>query len=112
MTRRIRACILGASLALAACTGKPLPADKADYAGRWRGPGVTLEITADGHARYDRAEGNGRVKIDGPIQGFDGDDFVVGVMVVTTSFDVTAPPTETNGVWTMTVDGVVLTRAP
>jgi hypothetical protein len=112
MTRRIRACTIGASLALAACTAKPLPADKAEYAGRWRGPGVTLEITPEGHAHYDRAEGKGRVQIDGPIKGFDGDDFVVGVMVVTTSFDVTVPPTEANGVWTMTVDGVVLTRAP
>lgn len=103
---------LGAALLLGACSSKPLPPDRVEYAGHWRGPGTELVITLDGRATWQRTSGSGQVKIDGPIQGFDGDDFVVGVMVVKTTFDVTAPPAERDGRWTMTVDGVELTRAP
>jgi hypothetical protein len=105
---------LALSLLLAAssagCQGKPLPADKAAYAGHWRGGGIDLVIGADGGVSYDRVKGASHVEIDGPIMGFDGDDFVVGVMVVKTTFDVTAPPHEEGGAWKMTVDGAELTR--
>jgi hypothetical protein len=98
------------ALSLSGCKGKPLPADKAEYAGHWRGGGVELTITQDGGVSYSRIKGAGHVEISGPIKGFDGDDFVVGVMVVKTTFDVTAPPHEEGGAWKMTVDGVQVTR--
>jgi len=98
------------ALVLVACSAQPLPADKLDYAGHWRGGGIDLEITAEGRAHYRKNEGAGKIEIDGPIAGFDGDDFIVGVMVMKTRFDVTAPPTNMGGYWSMTVDGVELTR--
>lgn len=97
-------------LLASACKGQPLPADKLEYAGQWRGGGVDLVITADGGVSYRKVSGSSTVEINGPIKGFDGDDFVVGVMVVKTGFDVTAPPHEEGGAWKMTVDGVELTR--
>ncbi len=95
---------------MAACSGQPLPADKADYAGHWRGGGIDLTIRAEGHVSYVKLQGKSKTEIEGPLQGWQGDDFVVGVMVVKTKFDVTEPPHEVDGIWTMTVDGVTLTR--
>ena len=99
-----------AALLVSACKAEPLPPDKLDYAGQWRGGGINLVITKDGGVSYDKVSGSGHVEINGPIKGFDGDDFIVGVMVVKTTFDVTAPPHQDGGAWKMTVDGVELTR--
>lgn len=112
MRRRLRCLLPILALALGACTGKPLPAERGDYAGTWRGDGVELRIDPDGTVSYRRQSGNGTVSIDGPLQGFDGDDFVVGVMVVKTTFDVEARPQQQGGRWVMTVDGVELVRDP
>ncbi len=109
MRRRLTALALATAL-LVGCKGQPLPPDKLDYAGHWSGSGIELVIGLDGGVAYERASGTGRVQITGPIQGFEGDDFVVGVMTIKTTFDVTVPPTQQQGTWTMTVDGVVLTR--
>jgi hypothetical protein len=98
------------ALLLAACSAQPLPPDKLDYAGHWRGDGIDLEITAEGQVHYRKNQGGGKVQIDGPVASFDGDDIIVGVMVMKTRFDVTAPPTNMGSYWTMTVDGVELTR--
>lgn len=110
MRRLLPAALLSLVLFTAACKGQPLPADKAEFAGHWRGGGVDLVIQPEGHVRYEKAEGKGRVQVEGPLQGWIGDDFVVGVMVVKTTFKVSEPPHEADGVWTMTVDGVELTR--
>jgi len=99
-------------LAIVACEGQPLPTERGDYAGMWRGDGVELRIDLDGTVSYRRRSGTGTVSIDGPLQGFDGDDFVVGVMVVKTTFDVGAPPQQREGRWVMTVDGAELVRDP
>ncbi len=106
------ALLLTGVFAIACNSAEPLPADRADYEGRWRGDGVTLTITAAGHVSYDRAEGKGRVQVDGPIAGWKGDGFVVGVMTMKTAFEVTAPPHEVGGAWMMTVNGDELLRAP
>jgi hypothetical protein len=107
----LRSTLVAASLLLPACTkAEPLPSDKADYAGQWRGGGMDLLITADGGCAYKRVSGGGSTEVNGPIHHFDGDDFVVKVLFFETVFDVTVPPTETPEGWTMTVDGVALTR--
>jgi hypothetical protein len=98
-----------AMLALAACA-EPLPPDKSNYAGEWRGGSIALLITPDGRAVYERKEGNLSKKLDAPVKEFKGDNFVVGVGFMSTEFVVTAPPHEEHGVWKMTVDGVELTR--
>lgn len=108
---RVRWClaILLSTLLLNGCA-QPLPADRADYAGDWRGNGVSLLITPDGNVVYHREEDGSTVSIDAPLKGFDGDDFEVGIGPLVTRFDVGQPPTEADGEWTMEVDGRMLRR--
>ncbi len=94
-----------AMLAVSACSDPaPLPADKADYAGMWEGDGVRIEITQAARVSYDRRKGAGNEHIEGPIAGWRGDSFVVGVMTQKTTFEVSRPPTEDGGTWTMIVN--------
>lgn len=90
---------------------KPLPPEKNNYVGEWRGMGMYLLILQDGSVKYERVKGGGNVSINAPLKAFDGDDFIVGVAFMTTTFDVTVPPHEVGGVWKMVVDGVELTRS-
>ncbi len=101
---------VAALVAVPACGGIPLPADKSSYAGHWTGENVDLRISPEGRVNYLRSNGSSNTKLNAPLQRFDGEDFVVGVWMITTTFDVTDPPHEVEGVWTMTVDGTVMTR--
>ncbi len=101
--------LLVAAVLLAGCAD-PLPADKLDYAGDWRAPGMSLLILEDGSVAYERIRSGASTSINGPLKEFDGDDFVVGLWVFTTTFDVTEPPHQVNGEWQMVVDGVRLTK--
>jgi hypothetical protein len=96
---------------LAGCTGVPLPPDKAEYAGQWAGPEMWLMISPEGQVAYKRIGERGTVTINGPITRYEGDDFIVGAWVMTSTFAVSnAPWVDEGGVWRMTVDGVELTR--
>jgi hypothetical protein len=94
---------------LAACS-QPVPPAKAAYVGEWRAEKVQLVIRADGYVQYERRSANGRTTINAPIQRFDGDNFVVGVGFVRTTFVVSRPPHREGTRWKMTVDGVELER--
>jgi len=96
-------------VAMAACT-QPLPVDKRDFIGHWRGEGVLLVIQADGHANYARAKDSRRTSITGPAHSFSAKGFKIGIGPLSAPFRVQSPPLETDGAWRMTVDGVVLTR--
>ncbi|ACA88609.1 hypothetical protein [Shewanella woodyi] len=96
-------------LLLSGCA-KPLPEDKLDYVGEWQSSEMGLLILDDGTVAYKRLKGGGSTSINGPLQEFIGDDFVVGVLFMTTTFDVSEPPHEVDGSWKMTVDGVRLTK--
>jgi hypothetical protein len=97
-------------LALGACA-KPVPADKAAYVGEWQRPEMYLLITQDGSVKYKRIKAGATTSVEGPLQGFEGDDFSVGIAMLSTHFDVTAPPHQLkDGSWKMTVDGMELTR--
>ena len=109
MRRLVSATLLSAVLLVSACQAQPLPPDKAEYAGHWRGGGVDLVIYPEGRIEYEKREGKGTVEVSGPI-GWQGDNFVVAVMVVKTKFEVAAPPHQVDGVWMMTVNGIELTR--
>lgn len=98
-------------LLLAAC-GQPVPPEKAAYVGLWQAPQMALLITADGSVRYQRQEGSTTTKVNGPLQGFEADNFKVGLGPLTTTFVVTAPPHADGEVMKMTVDGVELSKAP
>ena len=99
------------SLALLACgEPQPLPADKASYAGTWEGDGVRLKISPTAQVSYDKKKGAGNEHVEGPIAGWREDGFVVGVMTQKTSFDVTAPPHQESGTWTMVINGDTVYR--
>ena len=100
---------LAAALFLSAC-GKPVPAEKAAYVGEWRQPAMYLLITPDGTVKYERLKGGGKTTVEGPLKGFSGDNFDVGLGPIRTTFVVTKPPYEDEGKWKMVVDGVELTR--
>ena len=112
MKGNFRFAALAAALLAAAC-GQPVPADKAAYVGRWvsEAPPMTLLILQEGRVEYERKEGSSSTSIQAPIQGFLGNDFEVGLGFMNTRFVVSEPPHQEDGVWKMTVDGVVLTRA-
>ena len=96
-------------LALVAC-GTPVPPEKTDYVGRWEGPGMQLLITQEGRVEYLKKKGRSSTSIKAPLQRFEGDDFVVGVWRLSTTFDVAMPPYEEDGEWKMVVEGVELTK--
>ena len=105
---RALAALLLASL-LAAC-GQPVPADKAEYVGDWRGKEMRLLITRDGRVEYSRKSGGNTTSVNAPLQGFEGDNFVAGVGFLRTTFVVSKPPYRVGAAWKMVVDGVELTR--
>jgi len=96
---------------LAGC-GKPVPPDKTDYVGEWSSLEMHLLITPDGSVRYRRLRGGMETSISGPLRGFEGNDFIVGLPLLSTTFVVSTPPYNENGTWEMVVDGVLLTKAP
>ncbi len=69
-----------------------------------------LLITMDGSVAYRRLQGGMKKSIDGPLKDFEGDNFVVGIGPVSTTFVVSAAPHLDGGAWRMTVDGIELTR--
>jgi hypothetical protein len=106
----IRRCAALALLLLAAACGKPLPPEKAAYVGDWGSRTMSLRIAQEGTVAYKRVSGNVTTSVNGPIQRFEGDNFVVGIPGLTTTFVVSRAPLQQEGRWTMVVDGVELTR--
>ena len=104
------ACVIALAALLVGCA-KPLPPDKQSYAGDWRADNMSLLITASGEMKYERRNGSSSVSVEGPIQRFEGDSFLVGIGPLHTTFVVNAPPHQEDESWTMTVDGVQLTRS-
>lgn len=99
------------ALALYGC-GKPLPPEKLAYAGYWSAASMNLHIAHDGSVDYQRVEGSQTTKINAPIKEFEGNNLVVGVGPMATTFVVSVPPHQVGDAWKMTVDGVELTRQP
>ena len=102
--------ILMFAFLVTACSN-PVPEGKLDYIGEWQSKEMYLLILKDGTVSYKRLKGGGNVSVNGPLKEFVGDNFVVGVAFLTTTFEVSQPPKLINGAWKMTVDGVQLTKA-
>ncbi len=94
---------------ISACS-EPLPEDKLSYVGEWQSKEMGLIILQDGTVAYKRLKGGGSTSVNGPIKEFNGNDFKVGILFLTTTFKVSEPPHEINGLWQMVVDGVRLTK--
>ena len=109
MNFRYTVVLLLLALLLQAC-GKPVPPDKAEYVGEWQEKSMYLLITQEGSVRYKRVKDGVSTSIEAPLQGFDGDNFVVGIGPMSTTFTVSRPPYHDGRAWKMVVDGVELTR--
>lgn len=101
--------LLFSMLMLMACS-QPLPEDKLAYVGEWQSKEMYLLILADGTVSYKRLQRGGSTSINGPLKEFVGDDFVVGIPFLTTTFEVSTTPYQENGQWFMVVDGVKLSK--
>jgi len=108
---KIRKLLLGLALliTLVGC-GKPVPPEKSDYVGEWHEKTMTLLITQDGSVRYKRLKAGSSTSIEGPLKGFDGNNFKVGIGPISTTFVVTKPPYQDGNQWKMVVDGVELVK--
>jgi hypothetical protein len=111
VARLIATCLLLLSTVLLLGCGKPVPTDKSTYVGLWQEKNMSLLITQEGTVSYKRVKSGGTTSIDAPLQGFDGDNFKVGVGLMSTTFVVSKPPYQEGGKWKMVVDGVELTRS-
>jgi hypothetical protein len=69
-----------------------------------------LLITQDGSVRYKRLKGSMTTSIEGPLKGFNGDNFEAGIGSLATTFVVSKPPYQDGGKWKMVVDDVELTK--
>ena len=105
-----RPLVLLALLGCLAGCGKPVPAEKSAYVGEWQTKTMYLLITQDGSVRYKRLRGGASTSVEGPLKGFTGNDFEVGVGPMATTFVVSKPPYRDGESWKMVVDGVELVK--
>ena len=115
MSKKFFRFILASSLVvlmvlIAGCNSIPIPEEKKTYIGTWEGVGFYLTITDDGAVNYRRVKGKSTKTITGPVTDFKGDDFVVGLLFITTRFEVQHPPYKEGDDWFMVVDGVELKK--
>ena len=102
--------VVGFICLLSGCNSIPIPEEKRTYVGTWEGVGFHLTISDDGGVNYRRVNGNNTKTVTGPVKSFNGDDFVVGVLFITTTFTVQHPPYMEGNEWLMVVDGVELKK--
>lgn len=109
--RALRMACLGLVVLILAACGKPVPQEKLAYVGTWQSEEMLLQISQEGRVAYKRKVGeNGSKSIDAPIKDYKGDNLVVGLGPMETTFVVSVPPHQDGDAWKMTVDGVELTR--
>ena len=96
--------------ALLSVCGKPVPPEKSAYVGEWKAPQMTILITQDGSVAYKRLKAGATTSINAPLKKFVGNNFVVGIGPMETTFEVSAIPHQQNGIWKMTIDGVELQK--
>lgn len=106
LTRSAAAAVVAGLLAC----GKPVPSERAAYVGEWQDKTMYLLITQDGSVRYKRLKDGGTVSVEGPLKGFNGNDFEVGVGPMSTTFHVSKPPYQDGDAWKMVVDEVELVK--
>lgn len=100
---------LALAVSLIGC-GKPVPQEKSDYVGEWQEKTMYLLITQDGSVRYKRLKGGATTSVEGPLKGFTGNNFEVGIGPIATTFVVSRPPYQDGDKWKMVVDEVELVK--
>lgn len=107
---KIRFLLLPLLFVVIAGCNESLPNGKLEYVGQWKSSEMELLILADGSVAYKRTAGNVTTSVYGRLKKFIGDDFVVGILFFTTTFEVSEQPRMIKGRWQMVVDGVRLIR--
>jgi hypothetical protein len=69
-------------------------------------------LTRDGSVRYKRVRGNTTTSIEEPLRRVEGDNFVLGIPFMSSTFEVSKLPYQEAGTWKIVVDGMELTRVP
>jgi hypothetical protein len=110
MSKHMRSAIFAVALLTLTACGQPVPNDKVAYVGEWESPTMSLVIPQSGNVRYKHVKGSTTTSVDAPLRKFEGDNLVVGLPFVSTTFEVSKPPFEEAGSWKMVVDGILLTR--
>jgi hypothetical protein len=87
-----------------------VPPEKSAYVGEWRAPSMYLSITQGGSVRYRRINEGGSSSMNGPLKGFKGNDFEVGMGPLSSTFVVSTPPHRDGVQWKMVVDDVELQK--
>ena len=90
--------------------GKPVPPEKSTYVGEWQEKTMYLLITQDGSVKYKRLKGGVSTSVEGPLKGFNGNNFEVGIGPMTTTFVVSKAPYQEGDKWKMVVDEVELVK--
>jgi hypothetical protein len=99
-----------ASCNMGSMKGIAVPADKKDYVGTWQSDEIRITIQPSGQVEYEKHSGSTTTSVSGPIQKFEGNNFVVGALGFNTTFVISAVPHQEDGSWKMTMDGQELTR--
>jgi hypothetical protein len=96
MHKRVLIAALLTATALSSCA-KEVPPEKASYVGEWQAQTMALLITQDGSVMYKRIKGGMTTSVNGPLRRFEGNNFVVGVPLICTTFQVSSPPYQEGG---------------
>lgn len=83
---------------------------RSTWDGKWIAPGYVLEIGSNDQVHYENNAGGMEKTLDLPIASLTPEALVLGFMGITTTFRIDQPPTETDGVWTLQLDGIAYTR--
>ena len=105
----IQTVALSLAMLLCAC-GNPVPPEKTAYVGEWRSATMALQITQDGNVRYARKDKGVSRSMKGPLQRFEGNNVIVGIGPLSSTFSVSVAPHRDGDAWKMTVEGVELTK--
>jgi len=109
-----RAIVLMMLLASAAGCATRVPFDKLRYVGDWQSESVRLLITEGGYVRFEQYSrvlgGDLERGMHGPLKGFDGNNFTVGIGPMSSHFIVDKPPYLDGDQWKMVVRGRELVR--
>lgn len=87
-----------------------IPSDKRAYLGSWEGPDTTFTFAEDGAIAFHKKSGASGKTVTGRFSRFDGDAIKVRVLIADVTLDVQAPPKQAGDGWTMTIEGVPVTR--
>ena len=88
----------------------PPPAHHAEIVGVWQSSEITLVVGADGLLEHEEHTDGTNRSFNAPILEWSDDGFTAGIGPIKKVFRIDTPPARLEGVWTMSINGTVLTR--